>query len=160
MTMQTHSAAQDKYLTFSLGEEKYGLDILKVREINGMMNITPIPEAPVFLKGVINLRGKIIPVVDLRLKFDMDEHPYNERTCIIVVQTNKKGAPVPMGLIVDSVSDVASITDEDIEPPPAMGLTIETSYITGMAKGKEDIKILLDIDRVLSDKELNEIYYG
>ena len=155
MTMPAQSVAQDKYLTFSLGEETYGLEILKVREINGMMVITPIPEAPAFLKGVINLRGKIIPVVDLRLKFNMEPCPYDERTCIIVVQMKQKDSSVLMGLIVDSVSDVASITEGDIEPPPAMGLDIKTSYITGMAKGKGDIKILLDIDRVLSDDELD-----
>ena len=154
MSVAAQYVAKDKYLTFSLGEEKYGIEILAVREINGMMNITPIPETPEFVKGVINLRGKIIPVVDLRLKFQMAERAYDERTCIIVVQMNASSGPVQMGVIVDSVSEVSSIGQEDIEPPPSMGLSLETSYITGMAKSKEDVKILLDIDRVLSEEEI------
>ena len=154
MSVTAQYIARDKYLTFSLGGEKYGIEILAVREINGMTDITPIPETPEFVKGVINLRGKIIPVVDLRLKFRMEERAYDERTCIIVVQMRSSGSPVQIGVVVDSVSEVSSISQEDIEPPPSMGLSLEKSYITGMAKSKEDVKILLDIDRVLSEKEL------
>ena len=154
MSVTAQYIARDKYLTFSLGGEKYGIEILAVREINGMTDITPIPETPEFVKGVINLRGKIIPVVDLRLKFQMVERAYDERTCIIVVQMSASSGPVQIGVVVDSVSEVSSISQEDIEPPPSMGLSLEKSYITGMAKSKEDVKILLDIDRVLSEREL------
>ena len=153
MSVTAQYIARDKYLTFSLGGEKYGIEILAVREINGMMDITPIPETPQFVKGVINLRGKIIPVIDLRLKFQMEERDYDERTCIIVVQVNYSNKPIQIGVIVDSVREVSSISQEDIEPPPSMGLSLKTSYITGMAKSKEDVKILLDIDQVLSEDE-------
>ena len=158
MNMQAQSVAYHKYLTFSLGDEEYGIEILNVREIIGMIGVTPIPETPEFVKGVINLRGKVIPVIDLRLKFQMEERAYDERTCIIVVQI-KMSDLIQIGIIVDSVSEVSSILQEDIEPPPAFGLDQETSYIMGMAKSKEDVKILLDIDRVLSNEELKMMDY-
>ena len=141
-----------KYLTFELADEEYGLAILKVREINGMMNITAVPRMPNFMKGVVNLRGKVIPVVDLRLKFGLDEIEHTEQTCIIVVNVARE-----IGIIVDTVSEVLDITGENIEPPPAMGGTVDTSFILGMGKVGEEVKLLLDIDKVLTTDELTNI---
>ena len=112
------AANDQKLLTFSLGKEEYGVSILKVKELIGMMDITPVPKTPEFIKGVINLRGKIIPVMDLRIKFSMDAQDYDERTCIIVVEIVIKGSQKLLGVVVDSVSEVVTISDEQIEPPP------------------------------------------
>ncbi len=147
-------AKEGKYLTFSLANEDYGLEILKVREIIGMMDITAIPQTPVFVKGVINLRGRVIPVIDLRLKFGFPPRDYGERTCIIVVEVQNDSGAVQMGVVVDSVSEVLNINVEDIEPPPSFGASIKTQYILGIAKAKETIKILLDINRVLTSEEM------
>jgi purine-binding chemotaxis protein CheW len=142
---------EGKYLTFSLGGEEYGLEILKVKEIIGIMNITSVPQTPSYVKGVINLRGKVIPVVDLRLKFGMETLEYNERTCIIVVDiARKNAAKVIMGIVVDSVSEVLNIKGEEIENAPTFGVSLNTDYILGMAKIKGTVKILLDIDMVLT----------
>jgi len=146
---------EGKYLTFELGGEAYGLEILKVKEIIGIMNITSVPRMPEYVKGVINLRGKVIPVIDLRLKFGMEPLEYNERTCIIVVDiTGRSANSVMVGIVVDSVSDVMNIGDDEIEDTPTFGVKLNTEYILGMAKSKGGVKILLDIDRVLSNKEV------
>src|SRR4030042_3196101 len=145
---------EGKYLTFTLANEDYGLEILKVREIIGMMDITAIPQTPDYVKGVINLRGRVIPVSDLRLKFGLPPMEYGERTCIIVVDVKSDVGSVQMGVVVDSVSEVLNIGGEDIEPPPGFGGRINTTYILGIAKAKGSIKILLDIDRVLTIEEL------
>ena len=147
-----------KYLTFSLAEEEYGIGILKVREIIGMMPITPVPQTPSFVKGVINLRGKVIPVLDLRLKFGMSEIDYTERTTIIVVDiaTGQSG-DLQIGIVVDSVSEVVNIQDEDVEDAPTFGLSLDTRYILGMAKSDGGVKILLDIDLVLTGEELSSV---
>jgi len=145
---------EGKYLTFSLAGEEYGIGILKVKEIIGMMSITMVPQTPVYMKGVINLRGKVIPVVDLRIKFGMDPIEYNERTCIIVVEISGEGRTVHMGIVVDSVSEVLNIKAADIEETPNFGTQLNTEYILGMAKSAGGIKILLDIDRVLSTEEI------
>ena len=160
MVESTQNVGQGKFLTFSLGEEEYGVGILKVREIIGMMDVTPVPETPDFVKGVINLRGKVIPVVDLRLKFKMEERAYDERTCIIVVEIITQTTPIAMGVVVDSVSEVLPISEDEIEPPPSLGLSLDTSYILGMAKTKDDVKILLDIDRVMTSEEIQAIHGG
>jgi|Deesub1362B_J571_1020462.scaffolds.fasta_scaffold05229_2 purine-binding chemotaxis protein CheW len=149
--------SQEKFLTFLLGEEEYGIEILKVREIIGMMDITPVPQTPPFIKGVINLRGKVIPVLDLRLKFGMEECQPDERTCIIVVEIQGYEGPMLMGVVVDRVREVLSITSEEIAPPPPMGFSVEASYILGMARHEERVKILLDIDRILSLEELQSV---
>jgi purine-binding chemotaxis protein CheW len=142
---------EGKYLTFGLGSEEYGLEILKVKEIIGVMNITCVPQTPRYVKGVINLRGKVIPVIDLRLKFGMDAMEYNDRTCIIVVDiAGKTGKKTVMGIVVDSVSEVLNIKGEEIEDTPTFGATLETDYILGMAKVKGGVKILLDISKVLT----------
>ncbi|RLB26945.1 MAG: chemotaxis protein CheW [Deltaproteobacteria bacterium] len=145
---------EGKYLTFSLAGEEYGIAILKVKEIIGMMSITSVPRTPEFVKGVINLRGKVIPVVDLRLKFGMQETEYTERTCIIVVEIVGQAGTVLMGIVVDSVSEVLNIIGGEIEDTPSFGTKLDTEYILGMAKMEGGVKILLDIDRVLSTEEI------
>ena len=141
---------EGKYLTFILCDEEYGLEILKVREIICVMDITEVPQTPNFIKGVINLRGKVIPVVDLRLKFGMPETEYTKETCIIVVDVNG----LLMGIVVDTVSEVLDIADADIEPPPSFGSEVKTSFILGMGKVGGKVKILLSIDEILSAEEL------
>jgi purine-binding chemotaxis protein CheW len=148
------SVREGKYLTFSLGGEEYGVGILKVKEIIGLMMITPVPRTPSHVKGVINLRGKVIPVLDLRLRFGMDAIDYTERTCIIVVEIIGEGSPLPMGIVVDSVSEVLNIKEADIEDTPTFGVKLDTDFILGMAKTESDVKILLDIDRVLGSFQL------
>lgn len=146
-----------KYLTFSLEEEEYGIGILKVKEIIGMMTITSVPRTPEFLKGVINLRGKVIPVIDLRLKFTMGEIPYTDRTCIIVVEIDAQDSTVLIGIVVDAVSEVLNIMENEIEEAPTFGSRLDTDYILGMAKMEGGVKILLDIDRVLSAEEIEDL---
>lgn len=145
---------EGKYLSFSLAKEEYGIGILKVKEIIGMMPITTVPRTPPFVKGVINLRGKVIPVVDLRLKFGIEEMGYTERTCIIVVEIASQASSVLTGIVVDSVSEVLNIKGADIEETPNFGAKFDTDYILGMAKISGGVKILLDIDKVLSAEEI------
>ncbi len=145
---------EGKYLTFSLAGEEYGIGILKIKEIIGMMPITTVPRTPPFVKGVINLRGKVIPVVDLRLKFGMEEMGYTERTCIIVAEIAGQGGSVFIGIVVDSVSEVLNIKGGDIEETPTFGARLDTDYILGMAKMNGGVKILLDIDKVLSAEDI------
>ena len=145
---------EGKYLTFSLAEEEYGIGILKIKEIIGMMPITSVPQTPEFVKGVINLRGKVIPVMDLRLRFGMGEIEYTERTCIIVVEIEGQTGTVMIGIVVDSVSEVLNIKGDDIAETPTFGTELNTEYILGMAKMGGGVKILLDIDRVLSGEEI------
>ncbi len=145
---------EGKYLTFTLAEEEYGIGILKIKEIIGMMPVTTVPQTPDFLKGVINLRGKVIPVMDLRLRFGIAAIDYNERTCIIVVEITGQSGTIQIGIVVDSVSEVLNIKEEDIEETPTFGAKLNTDYILGMAKMEGSVKILLDIDRVLSGNEV------
>jgi purine-binding chemotaxis protein CheW len=147
---------EGKYLTFSLAGEEYGIGILKIKEIIGLMPITTIPRTPHYVKGVINLRGKVIPVADLRLKFEMEAMAYTERTCIIVVEIQGDAAEnVLMGIVVDSVSEVLNIKSTEIEDTPGFGATMDTAYILGMAKMQGGVKILLDIDKVLGGSEIS-----
>jgi purine-binding chemotaxis protein CheW len=146
-----------KYLTFSLAGEEYGINILKIKEIIGMMPITSVPQTPQFVKGVINLRGKVIPVIDLRLKFGMEPMDYGERTCIVVVEVEGASSTILIGSVVDSVSEVLNIKQEDIEDPPSFGTRLNTEAILGMAKMDGDVKILLDIDMVLNVETLTAI---
>ncbi|RJR47261.1 MAG: purine-binding chemotaxis protein CheW [Desulfobacteraceae bacterium] len=145
------SEKEGKYLTFTLANEDYGIGILKIKEIIGMMTITKVPRCPEFIKGVINLRGKVIPVMDLRMRFDVDAAEFTERTCIVVVEVDSGSVTITVGLIVDSVSEVLNIKTEDIEETPGFGAKVNTDYILGMAKVSGGVKILLDIDRVLQD---------
>lgn len=152
--MTKKETREGKYLTFSLDKEEYCIRILKVREIIGMLSITSVPQTPAFVKGVINLRGKVIPVVDLRLKFEMEEIGYNERTSIIVMEVKGISGSVQIGIVVDSVSEVINIKGDEIEDTPTFGVKLDTDYILGMAKMEGGVKILLDIDRVLKTEEI------
>lgn len=143
-----------KFLTFFLAEEEYGLEILKVREIIGMLPVTKMPRTPEHVRGVVNLRGKVIPVIDLRLKFGLESKAQTEETCTIVVQA----AGVDMGIIVDKVSEVLDITEKDIEDAPSFGSDVQTDYILGIGKMQGRVRILLDIDRVLSTSEIVELH--
>lgn len=140
-----------KYLTFVLGRESYGIQVLKIREIIRFTDITPVPQMPDYVKGVINLRGKIIPVIDLRVRFSLATAETTEQTCIVVVRVElASGITTQMGLIVDAVEEVINIAATDIEATPDFGSTCDTAYILGMAKIKGTVKSLLDIDRILS----------
>jgi purine-binding chemotaxis protein CheW len=151
------SSLAGKYLTFILGDETYGLEILKVQEIIGMQEITKVPRTPDYVKGVINLRGKVIPVVDLRRKFGMQEIETTRKTCIIVVQVARNENSVTMGIVVDEVSEVLEIAADEIEPSPAFGTNVDTVFILGMAKTKDAVKILLDINKVLSEGDIEAL---
>ncbi len=155
--VQHIEAKQGKYLTFSLAGEEYGIGIIQIKEIIGMMPITSVPRTPEFVKGVINLRGKVIPVIDLRLRFNMEASEYTERTCIIVVEIEGKDKTVIIGIVVDSVSEVLNINEQDIEEAPSFGTKLDTNYILGMAKTEGGVKILLDIDCVLTSSEIKLI---
>lgn len=151
------SALEGQYLTFALEREVYGFDIRKVREINGMLDVTPIPRMPKFMKGVVNLRGKVFPVIDLRSKFEMPEVEYDRETCIIMVETSRgEGAEAvaTMGVIVDRVREVINVSAESIEPPPAFGANVDTEFILGLAKIDKKVVILVDVDRILKGGEL------
>lgn len=152
--VQAAEGREGKYLTFSLAGEEYGIGILKIREIIGIMPVTSVPQAPDFVKGVINLRGKVIPVIDLRRRFGMPAIDYTDRTCIIVVQIDSEETVLNIGIVVDSVSEVRNISGGDIESAPSFGTQLNTHYILGMAKIESSVKILLDIDRVLTENEI------
>jgi purine-binding chemotaxis protein CheW len=142
-----------KYLAFRLGKEDFAIQVLKVREIVGIQDITSVPQMPGYVKGVINLRGKVIPVVDLRLKFGLQEREYTQRTCIIVVQVHSGGVAIQSGIIVDEVSEVLNLAAGEIENTPDFGGDVATPYLLGMAKAKDSVKMLLDIDQVLANSE-------
>jgi len=144
-----------KYLIFHLGAEEFGTEVLKVREIMGIQDITTVPQVPMYVKGVINLRGKVIPVVDLRLKFGLPPEEYTARTCIIVVRTRQGEEDMMIGIVVDGVAEVLNLAAADIEDTPDFGPGVVTPYLKGMAKIKGKVKILLDIDQVLSARELD-----
>lgn len=151
--------AQDgKYLTFCLGKEDYGIPILKVREIIGMMEITHVPKTPEFIRGVINLRGKIIPIMDLRAKFGMEIKEYNERTCIIVVEVNIEEKRRQMGVVVDMVSEVLNIQKNEIEASLDYGATVEGDFLTGMGKIKGKVIMLLNIDKIVICDEMIDLF--
>jgi len=142
-----------KYLTFELAGEKYGLEILKVREIIALMNITKVPRMPDFVKGVINLRGKVLPVFDLRLKFGMPAAEKTHETCIIIVKVES----IETGLIVDKVLEVLNIAEEDLDDRPSFGADVDTEFILGLAKTNEKVTILLDISKVLTNEDIGAL---
>jgi purine-binding chemotaxis protein CheW len=152
-----NDARAGKYLTFQLGNEEFGIRVLKVREIMGIQEITAVPQTPAHIKGVLNLRGKVVPVIDLRLKFGLAAAEYTQRTCIIVTQVQGEAGAVLMGIVVDGVSEVLNLTPSEIEDTPDFGEEISTAYLLGMAKAKGKVKILLDIDKVLSSQELHNL---
>jgi purine-binding chemotaxis protein CheW len=151
--IQAETSRDGKYLTFSLGQEEYGVGILRVREIIGLIKVTEIPKMPDYVKGVINLRGKVSPIIDLRLKFSMESAKDTDRTCIILVETDKNNTTVLMGMVVDSVSEVMQLGAEEIENPPDVG-GVDTDYIMGIAKKEDKVILLLDIDKVMNSGEL------
>jgi len=151
------TAREGKYLTFMLGREEYGIEILKVREIIGYMDITAVPRAPEYIKGVINLRGQVIPVLDLRSRFGMETAEVTEQTCIIVVEINQQGRRFNTGLVVDQVQEVLDIDGENIEDAPQFGGDVQTDFILGIGKVQNAIKILLDIDKVLGNVNVGEM---
>ncbi len=155
---QALSSHAGKYLIFNLGHESYGIGILDVKEIIGLMNIHQLPQMPTFFRGVINLRGKVIPVMDLRLKFAMEEVQYTDRTCIIIVEVSGVGGSALTGIIVDSVSEVLNIRDDQVEPSPSFGSSFDKRMILGMAKLKEGVTILLDADRLIRSEETVEMF--
>jgi purine-binding chemotaxis protein CheW len=148
---------EGKYLTFALGPEEYGLEILKVREIIGYMAITAVPQMPAYVKGVINLRGQVIPVIDLRAKFGMNIATVTEETCIIVVEIRQDGRKFSTGIVVDHVQEVLDIDGENIEEAPQFDSSVNTDFIMGMGKIGDSVKILLDIDKVLSMSNIKAI---
>lgn len=143
------TADGNQFLTFRLQEEEYGIEILRVQEIKGFSRITPIPNTPAYVKGAMNLRGTVVPIVDLRVKFGLPETEYNQFTVIIVVTVGRK----IVGLVVDAVSDVLNILDNEIEPTPDLGGSIDTSIMTGMAKASDKLIMLLDVDRLLGQED-------
>lgn len=159
LTANEQSAAKadpraGKYLVFHLAEEEFGIQVQKVREIMGVQDITKVPQTPPHVKGVINLRGKVIPVVDLRLKFTMPSEEYTHRTCIIVVQVAGPSGAMLMGIVVDGVAEVLQVAGADVEDTPSFGKEVEIPYVMGLAKLKGKVKILLDIDQVMTAREL------
>ncbi len=147
-------ASAGKYLTFGLGEEVYGLEILKVQEIIGLMRVTRVPGLPEVIRGVVNLRGKVIPVVDLRKQFSMEVKADTERTCIVVVRIWREGQALTVGLIVDDVREVMAIAEGQLEAVPRFSGDVETGFLLGMAKVSQRVVMLLDVDRILSSTEL------
>ena len=152
------SDREGKYLTFTIAAEDYGVGILKVKEIIGMMPVTTVPQTPEFVKGVVNLRGQVIPVMDLRLRFGMEEIGYTERTCIVVVEVEAGTGTLTIGIVVDSVSEVLNIKKEDVEDAPTFSGNVDTRYILGMAKIQGGVKILINIDKVLCSDDLDVLY--
>jgi purine-binding chemotaxis protein CheW len=147
-----------KYMTFKLSHEEYGLEILKVREIIGLMDITRVPRTPEFVRGVINLRGKVIPVVDLRLKFAMERTEATDQTVIIVVQYTHRNTDLTMGILVDEVVEVLDIAADQIEPPPSFGTGIvQTEFILGVGKADKRLIFLIEIGKVLTVEELQQL---
>lgn len=146
-----------KYLTFKLAHEEYGLEILKVQEIISMMEVTHLPSMPDFIRGVINLRGKIIPIIDLRLKFGMEAQAAHDRTSIIVVRLTNVSQGMVMGIIVDEVSEVSDLTEGQLDPPPSFGHNLKTDFILAMGKVGNKVLTMLDIDRVFSEMEIETV---
>lgn len=147
-----------KLLTFSLGEESYGVPITKVKEIIGLLSITHVPHSPKFLKGIINLRGTVIPVVDLRIRLGLAEKEYDERTCILVMDISRGEHKRNLGIIVDFVSEVISISDEDIDAPPQYSSqNSQTKYISGIGKIQDRILVILDVEKMFMYDEIKEM---
>ena len=144
---------KDRYFTFQVGKEEYGIDINCVVEVIGMQKITEVPDMPVFVKGVINLRGQVIPVTDVRLRFHMEPREYDDRTCIVVVKIKDTA----IGLVVDLVSDVLKIPEDNVDPPPKMSNKPSSRFIKGMGKVGEEVKILLDVQKLLYDDEYEKV---
>lgn len=157
-TVDLHAdVTSQQFLTFVLGDENYAVDILRVQEIKGWSPVTHIPNTPEYMRGVLNLRGTIVPIVDLRMRFNMSSVEYTELTVVIVLSVKAEGRERTLGIVVDGVSDVLSVKDEEVKPTPDFGGTISTEYIKGLVTVDEDMVMLLDIDLLLSVDELNQL---
>ena len=154
---QKESVRAGKYLTFKLGDEEYGLMIMKVKTIIGLMDITEVPRTPEYVRGVINLRGQIIPIVDMRLKFGMPETEDTRETTIIVVEIPKNDSMEEIGVVVDAVSEVLDIPEAEIDDAPSFGGSFDEDFILGMAKTKKSVISLLNVDKILSTSEIVEL---
>ena len=152
--METSEKAAKQYLTFKLAHETFAVDVARVREILDFISITKVPRTPDFMRGVINLRGSVVPVVDMRLKFGMSRTEKSVNTCIIIVEIEVDGEKTVLGALADSVQEVIELEDGQIEPPPRIGTRLKTEFIKGMGKREEEFIILLEIDRVFSSEEL------
>jgi purine-binding chemotaxis protein CheW len=157
MSEETKVSRAGKYLTFNLGEEEYGFEILRVVEIIGLMKITAVPRTPDYVRGIINLRGTIHPVIDLRTKFGMERIEDTEETCIIVLEIEKNGLSEQIGVVVDNVKEVQDISDKEIENSPSLGQGVDTRFIIGMANIKDKVVILLNVEKIFSQEELEEV---
>lgn len=157
VTAEHDRGVAGKYITFQLAGEEYGIRIQSIREIVGMVNITQIPQTPGFIRGVINLRGRVIPVVDLRRRFEIPGQEYSERTPIIIAEIMVEGELHQIGIVVDSVTEVLQVHEEDVEDPPSFGVRIDTSFLVGMAKKDAGISSLLDIEQVLTSAEFTTL---
>lgn len=151
---RTTAGLGGKYLTFGLGSEVYGIEILKVQEIIGIMKVNHVPKMPDYVRGVINLRGTVIPVLDLRQKFGMETREDTERTCIIVIQVHLEHAAVTIGIVVDEVSEVVAIEESQMELPPSFGAAVDTQFLLGMGKVGDKVVMLLNVDAVFGDNAL------
>lgn len=157
-TVDLHAdTTSQQFLTFVLGDENYAVDILRVQEIKGWSPVTHIPNTPEYMRGVLNLRGTIVPIVDLRMRFNMSSVEYTELTVVVVLSVKAEGRERILGIVVDGVSDVLSVKDEEVKPTPDFGGTISTEYIKGLVTVDEDMVMLLDIDLLLSVDELNQL---
>lgn len=157
VTETKNTGLEGKYLTFALGQEQYGIGILKVREIIGYVPITPMPRTPAYIKGIVNLRGQVIPVLDLRLRFEMPAADVTEQTCIIVVEVSLNNRMHHAGLIVDRVQEVLYVEGKDIEQTPQLGAVVRADFILGIGKADNGIKVLLDIDRVVQSDAVAQL---
>lgn len=157
MDTMTLDVEQSQYLTFRLGEEEFGVGILQVKEILEYGGITRVPMVPDFIRGVINLRGNVVPVVDLAMKFGMPKRDVTNRSCVVIVEVSLSGEQTTMGVLVDAVSQVMDILPQEIEAPPPFGAKIKVDFIQGMGKTERKFIILLDIDKVLSGEEMTAI---
>lgn len=155
--MEQTNNETNSYLTFKLGNEEFGVHVSQVLNILEMTRVTEVPKAPDYMKGVINLRGMVLPIIDTRIKFGMQEKEYTNNTCIIVMDLEMEGNTIHLGSIVDEVLSVNEIADNQIEPPPSIGNKYKSSFISGMAKVEENFVMLLDMQQVLSEEELTEI---
>ncbi len=154
------TAVTTQYLTFKLGEEVYAVDISKVREVLDFTTVTKVPRTPDFMRGVINLRGSVVPVVDLRLKFGMQGTENTVNTCIIIMEVRVDSETTILGALADSVQEVIDLDTEHIEPAPRIGTKLKTEFITGMGKQNEKFIIILDIDEIFSTEELSLVQEG
>ncbi len=155
--MEESNAASSQYVTFNLGKELYGVEVTRTREILSLTPVTKVPQTPDYLLGVINLRGQVVPVVDMRLKLGLPAGDETEDTCIIVVDVHVDGETITVGALADAVREVLDIRSDQIEPPPRLGTRLNTEYINGMGKIDEQFMILLNIDRIFNSEELAQV---